>query len=68
MTSCYKQQTSASQKQGVTVRKCGAPGWYDDDGDDDLMMMLMIMMLKIMMVMMVIMIMIQDNTCDVQKS
>ena len=39
MTSCYKQQTSASQKQGVTVRKCGAPGEDDGgdggDGDDD---------------------------------
>ena len=31
VTSCYKQQTSASQKQGVTVRKCGAPGKDDYD-------------------------------------
>ena len=31
VTSCYKQQTSASEKQGVTVRKCGAPGENDHD-------------------------------------
>ena len=31
VTSCYKQQTSASEKQGVTVRKCGAPGENDLD-------------------------------------
>ena len=34
MTSCYKQQTSASEKQGVTVRKCGAPGRDDYDDND----------------------------------
>ena len=32
VSSCYKQQTSASEKQGVTVRKCGAPG---DGGDSN---------------------------------